>query len=68
MKISDFKIFEQIRNDDLKTLACQGAISVYFHINDCIKNYSGGIITDFHKECDCSGQGPNHAVTIVGFG
>lgn len=66
--MKDFKMFEQVRNDDLKKLTCQGAISTYFYINDCIKNYSGGIITDFEEECDCSGKGANHAVTIVGFG
>lgn len=66
--IKDFKMFEQVRNDDLKKLSCQGAISTYFYINDCIKNYSSGIITDFNNECGCSDRGANHAVTIVGFG
>lgn len=66
--MKDFKIFEQLRNDDLKKLTCQGAVSIYFYINDCIKNYSDGIITDFENECGCSGKGANHAVTIVGFG
>mmetsp|Transcript_31867 Transcript_31867/g.37494 ORF Transcript_31867/g.37494 Transcript_31867/m.37494 type:complete len:94 (+) Transcript_31867:859-1140(+) len=38
-------------------------------MNDCIKNYSGGILTDFSGECGCSQQQTtNHAVAIVGFG
>jgi len=44
--ISDFKIFERLLNEDLKRLTCQGALSTYFYINECIKNYSSGIITD----------------------
>ena len=68
VSIADFKIFERLINDDLKKLTCQGALSAYFYINDCIKNYSSGIITDFNRECECSGKGANHAVTIVGFG
>lgn len=68
VRISDFKIFEQLLNEDLKHLSCQGGLSSYFYINECIKNYSDGIITDFNNECGCSGKGANHAVTIVGFG
>lgn len=53
----------------MKTLVCQGAVSIPFYINDCIKNYSGGIITDHKNECGCSQlQSFNHAVTVVGLG
>ena len=52
----------------MKNLVCQGAVSIHFYVNDCIKNYASGIITDFEGECDCSGHGFNHAVTIVGHG
>lgn len=40
-------------------------------INDCIKNYAGGIIWDGDENatCGCSNVGgTNHAVAIVGFG
>mmetsp|Transcript_55840 Transcript_55840/g.76959 ORF Transcript_55840/g.76959 Transcript_55840/m.76959 type:complete len:97 (+) Transcript_55840:872-1162(+) len=38
-------------------------------MNDCIKNYESGIITDTNGECGCSHtRGTNHAVTIVGVG
>jgi hypothetical protein len=67
-QLNDFKVFSKVLNQDLKTLVCQGAVSVPFTINDCIKNYSTGIITDAEGECGCSGQKENHAVTIVGFG
>lgn len=44
-------------------------MSVAFYINDCIKQYAGGIITDTHNECGCTKpKSTNHAVTIVGFG
>jgi hypothetical protein len=67
--ISDFKVFMQVRNEDMKHLLCQGAVSVPFYINDCIKNYSGGIITDTFNECGCTERETfNHAVTVVGFG
>ena len=40
-----------------------------FYINDCIKNYQSGIITDGMNECGCTNSHTvNHAVTIVGFG
>ena len=67
--IKDFKVFQRINNEDLKVLVCHGAVSVPFYINDCIKNYSHGVITDFHGECGCTApESFNHAVTIVGFG
>ena len=43
--------------------------SVNFFMNDCIKNYSSGVLTDNNDECGCSKDlAINHAVTIVGFG
>jgi KDEL-tailed cysteine endopeptidase len=41
---------------------------VLFVINNCIKNYKSGVVTDFKGECGCTGLRQNHAVTIVGFG
>ena len=40
------------------------------YINDCIKNYGGGILSDGEGECGCSKdpRAINHAVAIVGFG
>jgi len=68
-ELDDFKIFEYPLNEDLAMLVCQGAVSVSFYINDCIKNYESGIITDFDDECGCSKLlTTNHAVAIVGFG
>ncbi len=56
-------------NEDLALLVCQGAVSTGFFINDCIKNYESGILTDFNNECGCSElKTTNHAVAIVGFG
>lgn len=67
--ITDFKVFQRITNEDMKHLVCQGAVSVPFYINDCIKNYTGGIITDSYNECGCTKpQTFNHAVTVVGYG
>ena len=68
-ELEEFKLFERVVNTDMKTLVCQGAISVPFYVNDCIKNYASGIITDNHGECGCSKSlSFNHAVTVVGFG
>lgn len=68
-ELDDFKIFEYPLNQDLAMLVCQGSVSVSFYINDCIKNYESGIITDFNGECGCSELlTTNHAVAIVGFG
>ena len=40
-----------------------------FFMNDCIKNYKSGILTDANDECGCTKTlSINHAVTIVGFG
>lgn len=69
VEIGDFKVFQRINNTDLKHLVCLGAVSVPFYINDCIKNYASGIITDTHNECGCTRPETwNHAVTIVGYG
>jgi hypothetical protein len=45
-QIDNFKAYERMDNEDLEKLVCQGAVSVSFRINDCIKNYQGGIIYD----------------------
>ena len=53
----------------MRRLVCLGAVSVPFFMNDCIKNYESGILTDNNNECGCSKDlGINHAVAIVGFG
>ena len=53
----------------MRKLVCQGAVSVNFFMNDCIKNYSSGVLTDGNDECGCSKDlAVNHAVTVVGFG
>ena len=58
-----------MNNADLQKLVCQGAVSASIRINDCIKNYESGIITDKGGVCGCSKPAStNHAVTIVGFG
>ena len=68
-QLEEFKVFEYPLNEDLARLVCQGTVSVSFYINDCIKNYSSGIITDFDNECGCTElKTSNHAVAIVGFG
>ena len=68
-QLDDFKIFSYPLNEDLALLVCQGAVSVGFFINDCIKNYASGILTDFNNECGCSQlKTTNHAVAIIGFG
>ena len=68
-ELEEFKIFEYPLGLDLAKLVCQGAVSSNFFINDCIKNYESGIITDTNGECGCSRTfSSNHAVTIVGFG
>ena len=68
-ELEEFKIFEYPLGLDLAKLVCQGAVSSNFFINDCIKNYKSGIITDANGECGCSKTfTSNHAVTIVGFG
>ena len=68
-QIEDFKIFAYPLKEDLAKLVCHGAVSAGFFMNDCIKNYSSGILTDFNGECGCSHlQTTNHAVAIVGFG
>jgi len=62
-------MFSRVLNSDMKSLVCQGAVSVPFYINDCIKSYKSGIISDNNGECGCSKDLTfNHAVTIVGFG
>lgn len=63
-----FKIYERINNYDLEKLVCEGAVAVPVRINDCFKNYAGGILTN--EECGCNSRlgMTNHAVTIVGFG
>jgi hypothetical protein len=62
-------VYENMNNADLERLVCHGVISVSMRINDCIKNYKGGIITDKDGVCGCSKQAStNHAVAIVGFG
>jgi len=38
-QIDHFKVYENMINDDLWKLVCQGAVSASFRINDCIKNY-----------------------------
>ena len=70
-KIDGFKAYERPTVLDVEKLACQGAVSVSMRINDCIKNYAGGIIYDGDENstCGCSNVGgTNHAVAIVGFG
>lgn len=68
-QLDAFKVYEYPLNEDLAKLVCQGSVSVSFYINDCIKNYKSGIITDFEDECGCSSlKTSNHAVAIVGFG
>ena len=68
-KVEEFKIFSYPLNTDLKKLVCQGSVSTGFFINECIKNYAGGIIKDNEGQCGCSDlQTTNHAVAIVGFG
>lgn len=68
-QVNEFKIFDYPLNKDLQTLVCQGALASEFFINDCIKNYAGGIITDGNGECGCSDlETSNHALAIVGFG
>ena len=58
-----------MNNPDLRKLLCQGVVSVGIRINDCIKSYSSGIITDLEGECGCSRiPSCNHAVALVGFG
>jgi C1A family cysteine protease len=55
----------------MEKLVCQGAVSTSIRINDCIKNYAGGIIWDGDENatCGCSNVGgTNHAVAIVGYG
>mmetsp|Transcript_38131 Transcript_38131/g.36484 ORF Transcript_38131/g.36484 Transcript_38131/m.36484 type:complete len:109 (-) Transcript_38131:162-488(-) len=67
--IDMFKVYEYMTNEDLKRLACRGAVSVNVRINDCIKNYESGVIYDGDNSCDCSQMlTTNHAVAIVGFG
>ena len=54
---------------DLWKLVCSNPVAVSIRINDCIKQYSSGVITDFDNECGCtSNPYTNHAVTIVGYG
>ena len=68
-QLDDFKIFSNVLNKDMRKLVCQGAVSVNFFMNDCIKQYASGVLTDNNDECGCSKDlAINHAVTIVGFG
>lgn len=54
VEVDEFKIFKYPLGRDLALMVCQGAVSVNFFINDCIKNYESGIITDTNGECGCS--------------
>jgi C1A family cysteine protease len=67
-QLDDFKVYERINTHDLETLLCHGAVAVPIWINDCFKNYQGGILTN--EECNCNRPRGvvNHAVTVVGFG
>jgi hypothetical protein len=56
-------------NSDLEKLVCHGPVTVSIRINDCIKNYKSGIISDNNGQCGCSyPEMTNHAVNIVGWG
>ena len=68
-QIDHYKVYENLNNADLEKLVCHGVVSVSIRINDCIKSYKKGIITDKNNVCGCSKlTSTNHAVAIVGFG
>jgi C1A family cysteine protease len=69
-KSSAFKAYERVTNADLEKLVCQGTVSVSIRINNCLKNYKGGILYDGDGKCGCTNTvgGTNHAVAIVGYG
>jgi hypothetical protein len=68
-KIDTYKVYENMNNEDLERLVCRGVVAVGIRINDCIKNYKEGIITDLNEECGCTRiPSANHAVAIVGHG
>ena len=67
-RIDGYKAYDHILRHDLEKLVCQGAVAVPMKINRCIKPSIAGIIDDSDGLCGCSIGGPNHAVTLVGFG
>lgn len=69
-QIGSFKGYELPLTSDIEKLVCLGSVAVSIRINDCIKNYKSGIITEGPKmACGCSSiGGTNHAVAIVGYG